>query len=319
VAGALAALAVGAAQGTAVARALEAALGAGAESWAGAYAREAGAEPGTCLKIATSLWHTGVVRPLFVDALRALGAYCAPLAGVGPINEWVGAATEGNIQHLLASLPPSTACVVVNAVFFRAPWTTPFEPTLSRAGVFHAWTGPGACTLMLSTGPLMVARGSGCVSVALPHGTSRRFVTAVVLPDDAGPGALDAALVAPPPLSAHVKTEGDLLLPRFRADFGPVDLAGVLRDMGLGPIFDPAATAVGLAPIGDGITVSHVVHKVTWAVDEEGATATAATALVPTFSLPRARLRVTVDRPFGIFLLDTVASVTMFSGRIVSV
>ena len=319
VAGALAALAVGAAQGTAVERALEAALGTDAAAWVNAYAREAAADPGTRLKIATSLWHTGVVRPLFVDALRALGAHCAPLAGVAPINEWVNVATEGAIQTLLSSLPPLTACVVVNAVFFQAPWTTPFEPALSRAGVFHAWSGPGACTLMFSTGPLMVARGIGCVSVALPHGTSQRFVTAVVLPDDTGPAALDAALVAPPPLSAHTRAEGDLLLPRFRAEFGPVDLGAVLMDMGLGPLFDPAAAAVGLAPIGEGITVSHVVHKVTWAVDEAGATATAATAIVPTFSAPRARPRVTVDRPFGIFLFDTVAGITMFSGRIVSV
>jgi serpin B len=319
-AGALAALAVGAAQGTKVAKQLEAAVGPNAAAQLNAYARAVEQARGTRLKIATSVWHTGAVRPPFVDTLRTLGAHCAQLEGVEPINAWVHKATDGNIPSLITSLPPTSVCVVVNAVFFQASWKKPFDPTKTKPATFHTLDGsPRPCQLMRSDGPLMLARGTGCVSVALEHGTSGRFVSIFVLPNDLGPDALDAALAARPPLSAHTSTNAELFLPRFRAEFGPVDMRDVLAGVGVVAIFDPVAAAAGLAPIGNNVVISNVVHKVTWAIDEAGATATAATALIYTLSASIPKPSVTINRPFGLVLLDTVANIVLFSGRIVTV
>jgi serpin B len=55
---------------------------------------------------------------------------------IARVNQWIARKTEGKIEHALSSLPPDDIAVLVNAIYFKAPWAREFDPALTRDGRF---------------------------------------------------------------------------------------------------------------------------------------------------------------------------------------
>jgi serpin B len=55
------------------------------------------------------------------------------------IDGWVSDQTEGRIPELLEGLDPATRLVLVNAIYLKAPWLTPFDANATQTLPF---TGP---------------------------------------------------------------------------------------------------------------------------------------------------------------------------------
>ena len=66
-----------------------------------------------------------------------------PAAAGEAINSWVAAETRDRIRKLIGDgvLDELTRLVLVNAVFLRADWATPFDPKATADGPFHTPSG----------------------------------------------------------------------------------------------------------------------------------------------------------------------------------
>jgi serpin B len=101
------------------------------------------------------------------------------------INQWVSDRTRGRISNLLAPLSPSadTRLVLVNAVYFKALWATPFDKERSRDEPFHLEDGREVrAPLMHQLKKVGYLKGPRYQAVTLPYREADLSLR-VVLPD----------------------------------------------------------------------------------------------------------------------------------------
>lgn len=109
---------------------------------------------------------------------------------------------------------------------------------------------------------------------------------------------------------AHV----DLHLPRFKVEES-YDLKDTLRNMGMVDLFNGDADLSGMTG-SRGLLVSEVLHKAFVEVTEEGAEATAATAVVTGFSSPLlTNEEFHCNHPFLFFIRQNKTNSILFFGR----
>ena len=200
-------------------------------------------DPQVDLTLANSLWTQGDVLTDYKSMCAAVfGSEILPLDGALPINKWVSAATKGLIPTLLNQDPKGPA-VLLNAVYFKASWTSAFKPELSAPSTFLTFGGSSVpCVMMKKDDKKTRFFESDVASVVLlPYGTTERFVAAVILPTITGQAGMEAAIqgiigdghrleqVVSEAQKSHVVT----LIPRFKLSFGPCSLKETLRLLGV--------------------------------------------------------------------------------------
>jgi serpin B len=267
------------------------------------------------------------LEPAYLDSLTS--AYNAGVALVDYrndsetarrlINGWASDQTRGRIPSILGpgDVDSSTVLVLVNAIYLRAAWNTPFEPEQTTDRPFAT---AGGETVQVPTMAIEekypYAEGAGYRAIDLPYSYGGLSMT-VIVPDDmaAFTGTLtDARLKAI--LAAESEAEVDLQLPKFSTRTH-LDLIPVLEAMGMKLAFDPgAADFSGIAR--QGLYISKVAHQANIDVVEDGTTAAAVTAVVAAVATePPAPEKVTfhVDRPFLYFVHDNRSGTVLFMGR----
>ena len=128
------------------------ALSAYLETLAGPQQRLDGSDADIALKTANSLWGQRGVdwQQQFLDTLaREYGAGMHIVDYIGAteaarlqINAWTSRQTEDRIPEIIPAgvLDQLTRLVLVNAIYLKAPWETPFEDTLTKKRPFMvAW------------------------------------------------------------------------------------------------------------------------------------------------------------------------------------
>jgi len=234
------------------------------------------------------------------------------------IDDWVSDQTEKRIPKLLDSLDSTTRLVLVNAIYLRAPWQTPFP---GEATADASFTRPDGTTISIPTMNASLearyASGSGWQAVELPYVGGSLAMT-IVVPDDmtAFENGLDAARFdsIAGALSPATVT---LSLPRFKTET-KTDLAPVLADMGMPLAMDPRADFSGITS-DEALYIAGVVHQANISLDEKGTEASAATAVVMAVATaaPSQIVTLHVDRSFLFALRDTKTGAILFLGRIV--
>ncbi|MBF9222331.1 serpin family protein [Hymenobacter ruricola] len=294
------------------------------------------------LTLATSLWANQhfTLAPAFIEQAHALyeaeaGTLDFTTAeAASTINNWVREHTQGRIPTMveaqaLMNAPP--AVLLLNAVYFRAKWDSPFYEGNTRPGPFRLADGrqQEAQLMHQVSAHFGYLAGQGWQAVSLPYfGYPSRFAMLVFVPH--APSGLPAFLTALnattwaqwlPSFSERDELEVDLTLPRFRVEW-EADLVPVLDAMGLRAAF---ARGADFAPMGfraedGGGFVSAVLHKTFLEVDEEGTEAAAATAVLmmaggapPT---PKRRVEVKVDSPFFYAIVDQQDGAVVFAGTV---
>jgi serpin B len=249
------------------------------------------------------------------------GAEIGDLAG-GPaaINAWVSQATHGKIPEIVQGRDVADAfAVLLNAIYFKGAWTTPFEADLTRPGPFTLPDGRQKnVSMMHQSGNVPYFRGDNFQAVSLPYGSGRmRFL--IFLPDSGT--SLSAFLARMTPenvtqwLPQFKSMHGDIALPRFRTEY-EADLNAPLASLGMGIAFDrERADFGGMLPNGR-FYISLVRHKTYVEVNEQGTEAAAATGVVVE---PLALIRgfqFVVDHPFVCAIRDEQTGAILFLGRI---
>ena len=250
--------------------------------------------------------------------LRLTDFAADPEAAREDINAWVADQTNDRIPELLpqGTIDVETALVLVNAIFFKASWETPFEPSQTADADFHLTSGETVQVPMMSAGlTTLGAAGEGWRAVDLPYAGGRASML-VVVPDDlaAFEARLDEALYAEM-LGALTEGAGSVSLPRFEYSQG-ASLKDALSAMGMSTAFSGAADFSNLTT-DTSLQITDVVHQAFVQVDERGTEAAAATAVVfgPTAAPEPFELR--ADRPFVFFIRDRETGAILFTGRVV--
>jgi serpin B len=246
------------------------------------------------------------------------------------INQWVESQTGGRIADLVspAALSRDSRLVLVNAIHFKASWSRPFGPELTRPLPFHPT--PGDTVLvptMQASLPLGHVRCKGYQALTIPYiGGELQFL--VVLPDvQTSLSEVESRLTAEALAEAGrgKPVAVNLRLPKFRVEPPTASLRQELGSLGMRSAFDEPAGSADFSRMASRrpenyLALSEVLHRATLCVDEAGTEAAAATAVVM-FPAGITSTRVepiefTVDRPFLFAIQHRTSGACLFLGHI---
>lgn len=242
---------------------------------------------------------------------------------VGEINGWVSQQTRGLIPTIVDELDPSLAAILLNALYFKAPWADEFEVKATRPEIFHATTGDQEVPFMHKTSrdyKYLAAQGWQLASLPYKNG---RYAMLVALP----PKDLDVKSVAGF-LNADLLNfildnlsynRVALSLPKFKVET-TLTMNKLLTAMGAGQVFTNGADFSRMSAIP--MAVDKILQKCFVEVSEEGTEAAAVTgAFMRLTSVAREDPPVVmnVDRPFFFAIYDVQTRLVLFEGRIATI
>jgi serpin B len=240
------------------------------------------------------------------------------------INQWVEEQTAGLIRDLLppGSLSPISRLVLVNAIYFKASWASPFDPLKTRDRPFTLLDG-GQVEVPTMHGEMhgRYATDRDFQAVELPYYGGQAAML-IVMPDEGRFEAVGESLSAAGMRSIDDQLRPDKLeisLPKFRILMSK-KLRTLLYAMGMEDAFDASLAdfARMVDPEKGSLVIDEVYHKAFVEVNEEGTEAAAAAAVVLEWiSTYRPEPQVvTIDRPFLFFVRDVETGAILFMGRV---
>ena len=239
------------------------------------------------------------------------------------INQWVSDETKDKINDLLPedSITTDTKMVLVNAIYFKADWLSPFDANDTYDGTFKLLDGSEVTVPMMGQRmsiPYFV--GDGYAAAEIPYAGESAAMTLLV-PDEGRfeeiESQLDGAMFNEM-ISNLTQTDVTLRMPKFEYDSSFM-LSDTLALMGMPLAFDPDSADFSGMTDQQALYIGNVIHKAFVAVDEEGTEAAAATAVImegATAMMPDNML--VIDRPFIYFIRDLESGQILFIGRVLN-
>ena len=278
---------------------------------------------GVQLKTANALMlfkgHANLISPNYAALLRE--KYRAQIfadATLDEINGWVRKQTAGKIDRIVDQIDPGEVAAIVNAIYFKAAWRSPFAKDRTADADFHLSASASVkVPTMHQTGDFALVMRPDYQAIRLPY-TTAALSMIIVLPRQIDGAAalgrqLDASALADLFAALATEEEVDLVLPRFKAKYH-ASLKASLVEAGMRRAFDLGlADFSGMTGTRAPLALSSVEHEAFIDVTEEGTEAGAATAA---FMLASAHPRFVVDRPFLFYITDDATGLILFQGRI---
>lgn len=242
-------------------------------------------------------------------------------ATVKAINNWCSENTEGKVTEIIDELGRSDVLVLVNALYFNAPWAKEFDPGSTFEQVFHGASGDAKVQMMGSRTDYGYAEYQGFQMVELPY-QGGRYSMYVVLPPsgkdiDSYMPYLNESVYAEA-MKLMTSREVVLQMPKFKLETSMI-LNDPMQKMGIRTAFSGAADFRNIAATGP-LALSIVKQKCYIDVSEKGTEAAAVTsAQVRLTAVNRNPVpRFIVDRPFLFFISDNQTENILFAGKIVN-
>jgi serpin B len=287
------------------------------------------------LAIANSLWARLGVQflPDFIRANRShydaeVTALDFASSQAAPwINTWVSNKTQGKIADIVDDpIDPMTIMFLLNAIYFKASWTEPFDPECTREADFHLLTGETKQVQRMHLfHDFRYLETESFQAVSLPYASERMSMYVFLPAETVGLPAFQAQLTRENWerwMAEFSYREGLVALPRFKVEYG-AKLNSALTALGMGIAFDQNLADFSLmAETEFPIYISQVKHKTFIDLDEYGTEAAAVTMVemalgaAPMEDEPEP-FEMIVDRPFIIAIRDNTTGALLFLGSIV--
>jgi serine protease inhibitor len=247
--------------------------------------------------LANSAWCAANMTPAFVYALKSTyDADALPLASVDLINTWVSQKTNGLIPRALTAVPPNTAFLLLNAIYFKGPWATPFDSRATVQKFFSTPTGLKPVYMMQrSFDSVEYTATDQYQMVELPYGQGSAFSAFVVLPADGVPITTVIKALRTSTFTNLGQMGGDLTLPRIQVGL-TTDLTAALQANGIQTVFQPGN--LNRLTSNPAVALTGVLHTAFLTVTEQGIAPTAAGAGVTGLPSLAPRFTMNVNRPF---------------------
>lgn len=285
------------------------------------------------LNIANALWaeQTYTFLPDFLDTLAVnygAGVHLSDFINNAQterkaINAWVSDKTEDKINDLLGenAVGPATRLVLVNAIYFKADWLTPFDANNTNDGAFNLLDGSQVQVPMMGQEmTIPYAAGDGYQAVELPYAGETAAMD-IIVPDAGRFDEIESTLtydMLTEITSGMSPTTLGLRMPKFKVE-GSFQMAETLKEMGMPAAFDSASADFSGMTGNNDLFIGNVIHKAFAAVDEKGTEAAAATAVVMLErAAPMQKLSVIIDRPFIFLIRDLESGQILFMGRVLN-
>jgi len=244
-----------------------------------------------------------------------------PEAARAAINGWVSDQTEGKIEELLPQgmVTADDRLTLVNAVYFLAPWASPFDEQVTVDAPFYLMDGSTVdVPTMQQTESFAYAQGNGYQAIELPYNGNQLAMT-IILPATGRFEEIEAALSPSFLASLGAALRPQLVqlgLPRFSFEWEE-ELSETLSAMGMTDAFAPAAADFSGMDGTRELVIGFVMHKAFVSVHEEGTEAAAATAVgMRMTATPGTPIELRVNRPFVFLLRDLETGALLFLGRV---
>lgn len=279
------------------------------------------------LTIANSLWTNSntSLNPDFLQknrdfySSRVTNLDFTKSGAADTINNWVKDSTRGKINKIVEQISPDQVMFLINAIYFKGAWTSPFDKTQTKQYPFEKASGQVVQTPMMSqSGKYKYLEDENFQAISLPYGKDGKISFYVFLPkDNTNLKEFYQTLNAEnwdKWMSQFRKRDGEIRLPRFKMDY-EVTLNDALTALGMGEAFSDKANFSG---IGKNLAISAVKHKTFVEVSEEGTEAAAATSVgIVALSAPmEPPFSMIVDRPFFTCIRDNQTGSILFMGSI---
>lgn len=236
------------------------------------------------------------------------------------INAWVEGETEDRIQNLIPEdlITEFTSSVFTNAVYFKAPWSTPFKETRTTEREFVTSNEEVIMTpLMRGEQSAPAAIVDGTQVLTLPFRGQDLSIT-FLMPTEGSVDALEASLNAErwdTLLSERVSDLREVTIPKFKFETSVPNMGDYFSERETQVLFESAAIDGVL--VDQPLSISKIIHKSFIEINETGGEATAATAIVANSpSVPVYGPEVVIDRAFLFAIHDESTGAILFFGKV---
>jgi len=284
-------------------------------------------DPDVIMEIANSMWYRlgFSVEDSFIQDLETYfdaeiqGLDFSQPSAVDIINGWCSDKTHGKIEEVIQEIHPLTVMFLINAIYFKAAWTTQFEEdqTIDAPFTLSDQT-QVTCKMMRLETDILYLENEDFQAVTLPYGNGR-FRMSLFLPKE-GKKADDIAGKMNDQnwsqwMATFEETTMQLHLPRFKFEFG-MKLNDILKAMGMEIAFTDQAD-FSLISKDYNLFISDVIHKTFVEVNEEGTEAAAVTVVEIRLTAVPDTKTVIFNRPF-LFVIHDDQSNLLFMGQVVN-
>ena len=287
------------------------------------------------LEIANSVWmredYSLDVKAAFTDVLQEFYDAAVFTEGftVENINAWVSEKTNGKIEEIIKEIGPDVVMYLINAIYFKAAWTTSFNEENTREGIFTLSDGTETKADFMSfseeeDAPKLLGYSSGWgdkdgfAMVRIPYGRDI-FAFYGIVPTEDNKSNIDdfIAKIAENGFDSYLtqlREEGEfpLKLPKFKFEYEK-PLVDIFKELGMEKAFEEGGFH-NIAELPRDPFISNILHKTFIEVNEAGTEAAAVTAVE--YSDEAEPSHFYANRPFIFVIRDDRTGSILFIGKV---
>ncbi|MBR0239582.1 MAG: serpin family protein [Bacteroidales bacterium] len=278
-----------------------------------------------------------LANAIYVDnGFHLLDEYCKTVetyynAGVGNldfndrkgsadiINAWCSKNTNGLIPKVLDEVTPDNLAYLLNALYFKSQWSSPFKKQYTCKEDFTDEKGvKSRVDMMKKEGMYKYSHNDVCEVLELPYGKGS-FAMTILLPKEGHNVAeVIEALKADRSIAwPERRQDVDIWLPKFETKF-KMKMNDILSEMGMPLAFDKnKADFTRMSEYA--LALSYVRQDAIIKVDEEGteAAAVSSAGMIKATAIPSEPLVIffRADHPFLYLITETSTGAVLFAGR----
>ena len=186
------------------------------------------------------------------------------------VNNWCSQHTAGLIPSIVEELSPDDVLCLLNAIYFKARWTTPFNKQSSHGMPFYSAQGERILKMMSRTATMQYAEQKDLQALRLPLAKGVYAMTIVLPSAKLGLDAFVRSLTAQQLNSLAFSDEQvEAAIPIFTTSV-ETDLAKQLKGLGVNRLFNTEAELTGMVSSPSPLYVSKMKQNTRIGIDEDG-------------------------------------------------
>ena len=247
-------------------------------------------------------------------------------SSVRPINSWVADRTRGKIKGIIGDVPPASALVLLNAIYFEGKWASKFDPEYTQPAEFHTTADTSiSVPMMMQTTKYRIHEEEDFQAISLPYRDTSLAMVVILPRERMGLASMEEELTIDSLQLTFTRLQSahagkvHLELPRFAFSY-EADLIPPLQALGMTLPFSPSEAnfegITGVAGDSGRIWLGEIRHKAMLEVDEEGTRAAAATSSMFLKKAEEQSRMFEVDHPFLFLIVEIKTNAILFLGRV---